>query len=464
MMRMSDAPTTMMSDLIFPAYRKAWKSRKQNLVIGGSKGSGKSKFAALWIIRNMMKYPDANTLVIRKVFGTCRDSVYTDLLWAIDQLHVQDYWQYTVSPMEMTYKPTGQQIKFRGLDDPLKLASIMVRTGILCWVWFEEAFEIANYEDVLKVMMSIRGEIPEGSNLFKRFMFTFNPWSEHHWLKKEFFDQERDDTLAFITTYKDNLKLGNDDIARYERLRITNPHAARVICDGEWGRAEGLIYDNWFEEEFDPYEILKTRHVVPAFGLDFGFSISYNAFVASLVDVEGQELWIFDEWYCQGVSNLEIAKAITEMGYAKERIIADCAESKSIYDLQTGIVDGHDDGTGNIIGGTKYTLPNIQPALKGKDSIRLGISTLQGYKMHVLPKCRNVIMELSNYAWKTDKDGNYMDEPAKEWDHAMDALRYSISSLFLKGHGKVAEAKGVDGAKYVQRSKRVFATVESTSR
>lgn len=128
--------TVSLSDLIYPAYRKAWNSKKQNVVIGGSKGSGKSKFHALWHIYHMMKYPDANTLVIRKVFGTCRDSVYTDLLWAIDKLGVQDYWSYTVSPMQMTYKPTGQQILFRGLDDPLKLASITVRRGIISWVWF----------------------------------------------------------------------------------------------------------------------------------------------------------------------------------------------------------------------------------------------------------------------------------------------------------------------------------------
>lgn len=461
---MSDRPVVSMKELIFPAYRKAWKSRIQNLVIGGSKGSGKSKFAALRVIRDVMDNPGVtNALVIRKVFGTCRDSVYTDLLWAIDQLMVRELWSYTVSPMQMVYKPTGQKILFRGLDDPLKLASIMVEVGLITTVWYEEAFEITNYEDVLKVNMSIRGVIPEGSKAFKRFIFTFNPWSEHHWLKTEFFDQERDDTLAFITTYKDNLKLGQDDIDRYEALRVSNPHAARVICDGEWGRAEGLIYNNWVEEDFDPHEILKTRHVVPAFGLDFGYSISYNAFVAMLVDMEGQELWVFDEWYCRGVTNLEIAKTITEMGYSKERIVADSAEGKSIYELSTGLVEAKDNGTDNVEG-VRYSLPNIQPALKGNDSRRQGISTLQGFRMHIHSKCRNVIMELSNYAWKQDKDGKYMDEPAKEWDHAMDAMRYAMNGLFIKGHGRVIEAKGVEGAKYVQRSKRVFATVESTSR
>ena len=183
---------------------------------------------------------------------------------------------------------------------PANLAIMSSPGTIIDSIWFEEAFEIVDFQAILKVTMSIRGELPEGYH--KSFMFTFNPWNEHHWLKTEFFDHpERDDADLLTTTYKDNLKLGKDDIKRYEDLYVTNPRAARIICDGDWGRTEGVIYDNWDEREFDQYEILKTRHVQPTFGLDFGYSISFNAFVALLVDVENRELWIYDEWYCQGV-------------------------------------------------------------------------------------------------------------------------------------------------------------------
>ena len=448
-----------LSDLVFPAYRKMWNSKKMYKVLKGSKGSGKSKFAALWHIYHIMSQPLSNVLVIRKVFGTCKDSVYTDLLWAIDQMGALEYWNYTVNPLQLTYKPTGQTILFRGLDDPLKLASITVLHGLIDAIWVEESFEIMDYEAILKVMMSIRGELPEGYH--KSFMFTFNPWNEHHWLKTEFFDHpERDDVDLLTTTYKDNLKLGKDDIQRYEDLYITNPRAARVICDGEWGRTAGLVYTMaWTEEEFDPYEIMKTHRVVPAFGLDFGYSISFNAFVAQLVDVENRELWVYDEWYANGVSNIDVARAIIEKGYGKEHIWADAAEPKSIYELKNGLTEVNED-TGEIV---TYRLPNVNAALKGPDSVRQGISTLQGFKVHIHTRCQNFIMEISNYAWKQNKDGTYMDEPAKEWDHLMDSWRYSMTGLFVKGKGKVVEAKGYDNPSQrpnpERRSRRVVSTV-----
>jgi len=434
-----------LSELIFPAYRDAWRSRAQYVVIGGSKGSGKSKFHALWHIFHMMRYPDANTLVIRRTYNSLRDSAYTDMLWAIERLGVTEFWEHTVSPLQLTYKPTGQVILFRGLDDPLKIASISVVHGLLTWIWFEEAFDIKNYQDVLKITMSIRGQIPPETGLWKRFAFSFNPWNEHHWLKEQFFDVERDDALAFITTYKDNLKLGEDDIARYEALRITNPRAARVICDGEWGRTEGLIYDNWVEEDFNIHDVMAMfPRAKTTFGLDFGYAISYNAFVAVLVDIESRNLWIFDEMYDKGVSNMEIAKRITEMGYAKEQIWADAAEPKSIYELQQGFVEEIRNDLNEVVDHARYCLPNIRPALKGPDSVRQGISNLQSFKMHVHPKCVNTIIELENYAYDQDKDGKYLDKPIKEWDHVLDGLRYSMARFFVSGKGKVVEAKGMD--------------------
>lgn len=83
----------------------------------------------------MMTYPEANTLVVRKVFRTLKDSCYTDLKWAANRLKASGFWDFKESPLEATYRPTGQKIYFRGLDDPLKIASIAVETGSLCWMW-----------------------------------------------------------------------------------------------------------------------------------------------------------------------------------------------------------------------------------------------------------------------------------------------------------------------------------------
>lgn len=126
-------------------------------------------------ITNMMKYPDANTLVVRKTYRTLKDSCFTELKWAIHRLGVDAFWDIKESPLEMTYKPTGQKIYFRGLDDPLKVTSITVDQGVLCWMWIEEAYEISSEDDFNMLDESIRGAIPEGSDLFKQITVTFNP-------------------------------------------------------------------------------------------------------------------------------------------------------------------------------------------------------------------------------------------------------------------------------------------------
>lgn len=153
-------------------YGTFWKWKGRYRVCKGSRASKKSKTTALWYIVNMMKYPDANLLVVRKVFRTLKDSCFTKLKWAINRLGVQNHWEIKESPLEMTYRPTGQKIYFRGLDDPLKVTSITVEHGYLCWMWIEEAYEVGNENDFNMLDESIRGAIPPETGLFKQITLT----------------------------------------------------------------------------------------------------------------------------------------------------------------------------------------------------------------------------------------------------------------------------------------------------
>lgn len=185
-------------EVVGKGYGTFWRWEGRYRAVKGSRASKKSKTTALWYITNMMKYPDANTLVVRKTYRTLKDSCFTELKWAIHRLGVDAFWDIKESPLEMTYKPTGQKIYFRGLDDPLKVTSITVDQGVLCWMWIEEAYEISSEDDFNMLDESIRGAIPEGSDLFKQITVTFNPWNEHHWLKKRFFDNPDDETLMVL--------------------------------------------------------------------------------------------------------------------------------------------------------------------------------------------------------------------------------------------------------------------------
>ncbi|MBQ9841602.1 MAG: phage terminase large subunit, partial [Clostridia bacterium] len=163
-------------DVVGSGYRDFWNCRKRYRVLKGGKASKKSTTTALWYIWHLMKYPDANLLVVRNVHRTHLDSTYAQLKWAIRRLHVEQYWSWTRSPMQMVYKPTGNKIIFRGFDNVEKLASTTVDKGYLCWVWLEEAFEIAREGDFDKLDLSVpRGEVPPP--LFKQTTVTFNPWN-----------------------------------------------------------------------------------------------------------------------------------------------------------------------------------------------------------------------------------------------------------------------------------------------
>ena len=189
-----------LKQLIGGGYNRFWKFRGRYRVVKGSRASKKSATTALWYIVNLIKYPQSNLLVVRKTFRTLKDSCFAQLKWAIHRIGVDAYFLCKESPLEITYLPTGQKIYFRGLDDPLKVTSIAVDKGCLCWLWLEECYEITSETDFDMLDESIRGEVPEG--LFKQITITFNPWSERHWLKKKFFDYSDPDILAMTTNYK----------------------------------------------------------------------------------------------------------------------------------------------------------------------------------------------------------------------------------------------------------------------
>ena len=134
-------------DVVGRGYGTFWRFKGRYRVCKGSRASKKSKTTALNFITRIMEYPQANLLVVRKIFRTLKDSCFTELKWAIHRLGVDAYWDFKESPLEMTYKPTGQKIYFRGLDDPLKVTSITVEVGCLCWMWIEEAYEVMNEAD-----------------------------------------------------------------------------------------------------------------------------------------------------------------------------------------------------------------------------------------------------------------------------------------------------------------------------
>ena len=401
-------------EVIGKGYGDFWRFRGRYRVVKGSRASKKSKTTALNLITRMMQYPQANTLVVRKVFRTLKDSCFTELKWAIHRLGVDAWWGIRESPLEMTYLPTGQKIYFRGLDDPLKVTSITVENGYLCWCWIEEAYEIMDERAFDMLDESIRGGIPKETGLFKQITLTFNPWNEKHWLKARFFDAPPDpDILALTTNYLCNEWLDQADLKVFETMRENNPRRYQVAGLGGWGIVEGLVFENWKEEAFETAAIAKRPDVVSAFGLDFGYTNDPTALFCGLVSREEKTIWVFDELYEKALTNRAICDRVKAMGYAKERIRADCAEPKSIDELR------------------ELGLYRITPARKGLDSINNGIQYIQDYRIVIHPRCVNFLTEISNYTWAEDKFGGKLNRPIDAFNHLMDAMRYALEDVLV---------------------------------
>lgn len=405
-------PRVNISKVVGQGYGKMWRDKTHRYcIIRGSRASKKSVTVSLWIIYHMMKYPLANTLVVRKTYISLRDSCWATLKQATQMLKVEHLWKFDKNPLRATYLPSGNSILFRGLDNPYSTTSINTDKGILCWAWFEEFYEVDKEQDFNVIDLSIRSPLPEG--YFYKIFMTLNPWLDTHFSKKRFYDNTDENTLALVTTYKCNEFLSDEIVKLMDDLQYTNPKRYRVECLAEWGTLnDGQIYDNWESKDFDLSTLPNKNKLIHCIGLDFGW-VDYQALVQVAVDKENKIIYVYDEEYEQYQTLDQLLKMIKEKGLDRHMIIADSARPETISWLNSH--------------GCK-----VKSCKKGKGSILLGITYISDFKIIVNPTCVNFIREISLYRWKEDKFGNKLQEPIDEENHILDALRYSLNDLIME--------------------------------
>ncbi|HFR3690949.1 TPA: PBSX family phage terminase large subunit [Streptococcus suis] len=401
-------------EIVGKGYGQFWRSKNFYRVVKGGRGSKKSKTTALYYIVAILKHNWANLLVVRRFSNTNKQSTYTDLKWAANRLKVSHLLKFNESLPEITVKATGQKILFRGLDDPLKITSITVDTGLLSWLWLEEAYQVENQDKFETLVESIRGSI-DAPDFFKQITITFNPWSERHWLKSAFFDEDtrKKDVFADTTTYRVNEWLDQQDIDRYEDLWRTNPRRAAVVANGDWGVAEGLVFENYEVKDFDIVSTIKRIGETTA-GLDFGFTHDPTTFPRLAVDLEKKELWIYAEHYEHAMTTDDIFKMIVDADMQNAVITGDSAEQRLIAELQA------------------KGIRRLVPSIKGKGSINAGIDFMKQFKIYIHPSCMKTIEEFDTYIYKQDKDGRWLNEPIDSNNHIIDAIRYALERYHIQ--------------------------------
>ena len=388
------------NDIYFPHlldYDKRYE------VYYGGAGSGKSVFIAQKLVIKALR-DVRKILVLRKVNRTTKASTFQLLLDTLTHFNILNKCVVNKTDYSILL-PNGSQFLCSGLDDTEKIKSIVGLTD----AWLEEATEFCA-DDFSQVDLRIRDPYASGQQI----ILSFNPVSKANWCYLWFF-ADNPDMLEFRqevniikTNYLHNKFLPQVYVDTLLRMKETNPVYYTIYALGEFGSLDKLVYNNWQVMDFDAKSI-KGQLLC---GCDFGYTNDPTAFVASLLVPTENRIYVFQEWGGTGYLNNQIAKAISDLGFAKSTIICDSAEQKSIDELR------------------QMGLRNAKPSVKGKGSVLQGIQKLQQYELIIHPDCVNIKEELENYAWTKDKQTNeYINEPVDKWNHYLDALRYSLQCL-----------------------------------
>jgi phage terminase large subunit len=378
-------------------------------VFEGGRGSTKSSFISLKIVELIKNNPTMHACVVRAVGNTLRDSVYAQMKWAINELGLSEEFEYTVAPLEIKYKKTGQRIFFRGCDDEIKLKSIKPEFGYIGILWKEEKDQLKGASQERSVNQSVL----RGGDISYDFSSYNPPKSKSNWVNKEK-EIPNENRVIHHTDYRtvDEDWLGQKFIDDAEHLKEVNPEAYEHEYLGIPNGNGGNVFEYLEIRDITNEEIERFDRIYQ--GQDYGWFPDPSAFVRLAYDHARDCIFLIDENYVNKWSNAQNIEWIKQHGYDDYMITCDSAEPKSINDYK-------DAG-----------LP-ARGAIKGAGSVEYGMKWLQCRKIVIDPKrTPNAYKEFSEYEYERDKDGNVISGYPDENNHLIDATRYALEQFYNK--------------------------------
>lgn len=397
-----------MSELLAPVFAPVHTDIRRHghaeYWLYGGRGSGKSSFVSIEIVLGMMKDPQANALVVRRVAKTLRQSVYEQLCWAIDRLGVDHLWARRLSPMELIYRPTGQRILFIGADDPQKSKGIKVSRGSFKFLWFEELAEF----DGMGAVNTITASAVRGDSAVT--FYTYNPpASVANWVNEEALCIH-EGRLSHKSSYLDIPPhwLGASFLSKADIMRRTNERAYRHMYLGEVTGTGGQVFEN---VRLRPIRREEWEGLPTYSGMDFGFATDPDAFVRCAFDKKRRVLYVVDEFAALGLLIERLAKEVRARA-GNDVITCDSAEPRSIAGLRAcGL--------------------RVTAARKGPDSVGHGLKWLQTLGGIVIDpaRCPLAAGEFSRYEYDRDRSGRVLPRYPDHDNHTIDAVRYAMESV-----------------------------------
>lgn len=399
-----------LTDVIAPSLYDFHRAVKHSLYssywLKGGRGSTKSSAISVEIILGMERNSNANAVILRKVAETLRESVYEQMLWAIDILGLTDEYHASVKPLRITKIKTGQRIIFKGAEKPKKVKASKFRRGYAKFIWYEEVDEFNSMAEIRTINQSL-GRGGSGITMF----YSYNPpESNTNWVNVEVEQQRlRDEVFVHHSDYTTVPPewLGEVFIQEAEHLKKVNPdkydHEYMGLVTGTGAEVfKNITVRKITDEEIESFD--KIHH-----GLDHGYAGDPMHYTQNHFDKTRRRLYIFAEVHKLGLSNSGIVSAIRKLNPDNGLITADSAEPRTNNEL----VD-----LGLRITGAK----------KGQGSIEHGMKWLQDLEEIIIDpyRCPNTKREFTTYELERDTNGNLKGKYPDHNNHSIDATRYSL--------------------------------------
>lgn len=405
---------TSIKQLIAPVF---WKMHQQiknheytHYWLPGGRGGTKSSFISVEIILGLMRTPGVHAIALRKVGATLRESVFAQLEWAINMLGVAKYWDIKVSPLSMTYRPYGNKVIFRGLDDVEKLKSVKIPKGYLAYGWFEELSEFSSMDEINNALQSImRG----GSDFWE--FYSYNPpESINNWVNSEcvipkanrvvqkscYLDVPREWIGEPFFLEAEDMKERHHDKWKWQYMGVPIGTGGEIFRN-----VKALSMTDEMISRFDRIHA----------GLDWGWSIDPLAYVEFQFDKARKTIYIYHEKYGLHINNDMIGRYILGR-HLPCPVICDSADLRSINAIREMGV-------------------RAMPCVKGPNSVRTTTQYLTDDidTIYIDPKrCPHTYKEFTGYALEPDKHGGFKADYPDKNNHCIDAVRYGTGERHIK--------------------------------
>lgn len=404
-----DRPCKIPAELIGKAFVDINRQIVPNksYIFEGGRGGLKSSYISEKVTELLKNNPNMHACVVRKQTNTLKDSVYSQIQWAINEMGLSDEFEFKTHPPEITLKKTGQKIYFRGCDDPVKLKSIKPPFGYIGILWIEERDQLAGAAEERSVKQSVlRG------GMDSYFFGSYNPpKSRANWVNQQLLEPDKNRVVHHSTYLEAPAEwLGTVFLDDAEHLKEVNPAAYEHEYLGVPNGDGGNVFDNITARTITDDEIAKFDRIYQ--GVDFGWYPDPFAFLRMHYDVTHETLYFIDEHRSNKTSNADNAAWIKEHEYDDFPVVCDSAEPKSVADMRASGVDARE-------------------AIKGPGSVEYGMKWLQCRKIVIDPeRTPEAYKEFSNYEYDRDKDGNVISGYPDKDDHFISAARYGMERAF----------------------------------